>query len=1143
MLGEALSYMKLFRLALLLAVICIPSFGQMTTARLIGTVTDQSGAVISNATVTVKNTRTGQSRTVTTNGDGLYIIPSLVPSEYDVKVTASGFADAEATGVTLAVGQELVKDIALPVAGSSTSVMVDAGQIIALDTSSARIGANVASREIEDLPINGRQVSQLYLLAPGATNVGSGNFGEIRFSGRAVEQNVLRLDGVEATALISAVPGNLNGEANSIFRLQQSLEAIQEFRVDSNSYPAEMGTGTGGQISFVTKSGGNMFHGSAFEYVRNDFFDARNTFNRRNTANNSPKFRLNQFGGSVGGPIIKDKLFFFGVYEGLRQYWNVASTGNTISNYTISRIPVNSPIRNLVAAYPLDPNPIAIEQPGVTFTDGTVNGATGRELVSVSRAVPYSLTENFAAARFDYHINDKYSVYARFNRDQGTANSTQDPAGGLTQNKYIPQNAVIALNQVLSGSMFNETKIGLNYVKTRVNGVSGASPNADLSASLFSIANAVKPGGLVTTSSSFTGRGAPYTGWSISPIDNFSIIKGNHNLKFGFESRIIKIYNDQLGGTQYTFNSVTNFVNNTPDQTAFNGDLSALSPFSGLSGVAQMRQNYYIGYAQDEWKLKPTLTLSYGVRYEYFQPLHEVNDKYVFFDMTSGTLYSSGRVSAFPKYNKSWFGSSTKNFGPRVGLTWAPASLHNNTVVRLGAGIFYGPGQTEDQVQPEANDRVGRTLTGAAGAYPVNTTALLAGFDANNLSGFQPRAYAPYYHLPERIATYTFSIQQQLPGQMQLMVGYVGSQGRNLFLRSITNRIVSVNTNASTGAGSAVREFGSRYGEIDYKTSGGTDHYHALQSTLQRRFKQGLSLGMQYTWAKELGTTSGSNEASTAQNPYDFRMEYGRGNFDIRHSLNVSVLYDLPVGRGKAVDFGTLGNAVAGGWQMGGIVNFRSGLPIDVLATRPDIAYVGTPVSGSYAGNVYSAPVLDSSCPGYTNGTTTVNAGVCTTAVVNVPGGGNTRNIRRVNLVAGVNPYTNVGKQLLNPAAFTLPAPGSFGTLRRNGLNGPSMAQLDMTLEKTFALTERVKFNFKAEAFNVFNHANYAVPGTIRFAQGIGTGGTKTSTNTISAGVQPGQAYSTGTAGSNWGTLTSTVGNQVGQGANRQIQLSGRINF
>ncbi|MGO4516312.1 carboxypeptidase regulatory-like domain-containing protein [Terriglobus sp. 2YAB30_2] len=1134
--------MKLIRLALLLAIFCIPSFGQMTTARLVGTVTDQSGAVIPNATVVVKNIRTGESRTVTTNDSGLYIIPSLVPSEYEVKVTASGFSDAESKGVVLAVGQELVKDISLPVAGSATSVLVDAGQLVALDTSSARIGANIASREIEDLPINGRQVSQLYLLAPGATNVGSGNFGEIRFSGRAVEQNILRLDGVEATAIIDAAPGNLNGEANSIFRLQQSLEAIQEFRVDSNSYPAEMGTGTGGQISFVTKSGSNAFHGSVFEYLRNDFFDARNTFNAVNVANNSPKFRLNQFGGSVGGPLIKDKLFFFGVYEGLRQYWNVASTGNTISNYTISRIPTNSPIRNVVGAYPLDRNPIAIEQPGATFTDGTVNGATGRELVSVSRAVPFSLTESFAAVRFDYHFNEKYSSYVRFNRDQGTANQTQDPALGLTQNKYVPQNGVIALNQVLSASMFNETKVGFNYAKTRVNGVSGPSPNADLSASLFSIANAVKPGGLVTTSSSFTGRGAPYTAWSISPIDNFSIVKGNHNLKFGFESRIIKIYNDQLGGTQYTFNSVSNFVNNVPDTTAFNGDLSAPSPFSGISGNAQMRQNYYIGYGQDEWKLRPTLTLAYGLRYEYFQPLHEVNDKYVFFDMTTATLYSSGRVAAFPKYNKSWFGSSTKNFGPRLGLTWAPAGLHNNTVVRVGAGIFFGPGQTEDQVQPEANDRVGRSFSNGAQPYPANTANLLSSFDANNLSGFQPRAYAPYYHLPERVATYTFSIQQQLPGQMQMMIGYVGSQGRNLFLRSITNRITSVTTNASTGAGTAVREFGSRYGEIDYKTSGGTNHYHSLQSTLQRRFRQGLSLGAQYTWAKELGTTSGSNEASTAQNPYDFNTEYGRGNFDIRHSMNATVLYDLPIGHGKSMDFGSIGNAVVGGWQIGGIVNFRSGLPVDVLITRPDIAYVGTPTSGTYAGKVYSSPVLSSSCPAYSSGTTSVNAGVCTTAVVNVPGGGNTRNIRRVNLVPGVNPYTNVGKQLLNPAAFTIPTPGTFGSLRRNSLNGASLAQLDMTLEKTFAITERVKVDFKAEGFNILNHPNYAVPGTIRLAQGIPTGG-NAATTTISNGVQPGQAYSTGTAGSNFGTFTSTVGNQVGQGANRQLQLSGRINF
>jgi hypothetical protein len=339
--------------------------------------------------------------------------------------------------------------------------------------------------------------------------------------------------------------------------------------------------------------------------------------------------------------------------------------------------------------------------------------------------------------------------------------------------------------------------------------------------------------------------------------------------------------------------------------------------------------------------------------------------------------------------------------------------------------------------------------------------------------------------------------------------------GRNLFLRSITNLITGVTTNPTTGVGSATRQFGGRFAEIDYKTSGGTDMYNALQTSLQRRFARGLSLGAQYTWAKELGTSSGSNEATTAQNPYDFRTEYGRGTFDIRNSLNATVLYHLPFGKGKAYSLSGPMDLIAGGWQLGGIVNFRSGVPIDVLITRADLAYVGKPGT-SVAGQVFSSPVV-------TGGV------VQTTAVVNVPGGGNSRNIRRPDLVPGVNPYLKTGRQFLNPAAFATPAPGTFGNSRRNDYSGPNLAQLDMTLSKSFRATERLSFEFRADTYNVLNHPNYANPGTVRV----------TATGTA---PQPGVPFSLTNVGS-FGQLTSTVGNQVGIGANRQVQLALRASF
>jgi len=981
----------------LLALVCQCANAQSTTGRLTGVVKDQSGAVLPNAQIVITDVRTGALRIIQTNTDGLYVGVSLPPSQYNISATAPSFAVSEVRNVALSVGQQVQHDFVLSPAGTQTVVTVDAGSNSMIDTSSISIGANVGNREIQNLPINGRQISQLYLLIPGATNAGSGTFDNIRFSGRAVEENIMRLDGIEATSIISASPGNLNGELTSLFRLQQSLEAVQEFRVDSSVYPAEMGTGTGGQISFITRSGSNQFHGSIFEYARNNYFDARNTFNLKSNTSSNTSFHLNQFGGSLGGPIIKDKFFGFGNYEGLRQHWAAPYRQGTLSNYAKSLVPTSSAVYPLLAAYPADPFPISSESGSAVLSQTVTTVGTN------------TLDEDFGALRLDYHINDKFQMYARYNRDQGNSAQIQDASLSIFGQGEVSQNGVLSLNQIWSPSLLNETKFGFNGIWTRVKGLPGSSPNADISKARIAIAGLTNVGSLISLSSSFNGVGAPYTGNSMSYIDNLSILKGGHSFKVGVEIRPLQLYNNQIGGTTYTYNSIQRFIVNTPDQIQFFGDLSDPSPFTGVNGNAQVKQAYYIGYAQDSWKFKPNLTLTYGLRYEYYSPLHEVRNKNVFFDMAAGTIY--------PKYTGNWYNSSLANLGPRLGVTWSPKLGAGHTVIRAGGGMFYGPGQTEDQIQPEANDRVTRTFTSGK-VYPINpTTDVYQGYDINSPTlGYQPRAYDPHYKLPERITSYSLSIQQELPGGFQAMVGYVGSSGRNLFLRGITNLITSVTTNPTTGAGTAVRQFGGRFAEVDFKTSGGTDQYHALQSTLQRRFNHGLSMGLQYTWARELGTSSGSNEAATSQIPYGygpaaFHAEYGRGTFDIRHSMNATALYELPIGHGKAYSLNGVADAIAGGWQLGGTLNFRGGVPIDVLITRPDIAYIGN-AGTAIAGQVFASPV--------------VTAGVVqTTAVNNTPGGGNSRNVRRPNIVPGVSPYIKSGQQWLNTADFSPPARGT----------------------------------------------------------------------------------------------------------------------
>ena len=296
----------------------LPAIGYAQTdqGKFTGTVHDSSGAFVAGAAVSVKNERTGEERSQTTSDGGVFLIASLKPSVYTVRAAKDGFAPIEYTGMPIAVGQELRLDFEFKPAGVQETVTV-VGQSPVLDLSSARMGVNVSERDVVNLPVNGRQMSQLMLQAPGSQNAGTGTWQDIRFSGRAVEQNAIRYDGIEGSAIIDAAPGNLNGEVATPFKLQASLENVQEFRVESSAYPAEFGTGSGGQVSVITKSGSNAVRGSAFEYLRSDKLDAPNFFDTRAGLPKS-LLKQNQFGGSAGGPIARDRAFFFGSYEGYR---------------------------------------------------------------------------------------------------------------------------------------------------------------------------------------------------------------------------------------------------------------------------------------------------------------------------------------------------------------------------------------------------------------------------------------------------------------------------------------------------------------------------------------------------------------------------------------------------------------------------------------------------------------------------------------------------------------------------------------------------------------------------------------------------------------------------------------------------------
>ena len=332
-------------------------------------------------------------------------------------------------------------------------------------------------------------------------------------------------------------------------------------------------------------------------------------------------------------------------------------------------------------------------------------------------------------------------------------------------------------------------------------------------------------------------------------IDTLSVIRGAHSLKFGAEYRAIRLQRDSFAGTTYTFNSITDLLSNTPSSIAFNADLGAPSPWTGgRSGPRHLQDWYLVGYGQDEWRLSKQVTLNYGMRYEYYAPMRERDNREVLFNTVTGQLDTPG--------SRDWYQTSSLAFAPRLGLSYSPEKLAGKTVFRMGGGFFYGPGQPEDLIQPAESDRVSRTLS--SGAFPIVPADIISGYDINSTSlKFQPRAYAPGYKVPERIMSYTASLQQELPGGAVLSVAYVGSLGRNLFLRSVANKITGVATNATTGAAIVTREFGDRFAEIDYKTSGGNDHYHSMQTTINRRFSKGLTFGLQHTWGRSIGNSPG----------------------------------------------------------------------------------------------------------------------------------------------------------------------------------------------------------------------------------------------------------------------------------------------
>ncbi len=840
---------------------------QTDHAVLTGTVSDASGAAVANAEVTVSSASTGLTRKAVTTAAGSYTISALPIGTYTASIAAPGFANTEVEPFELQVGQTRTLDAKLAVTGVQSKVEVRADA--PLVQSSAAVGGVIAGEQIQNLPVNGRNWAGLMALVPGAIDSGVGDQKSVRFAGRATDDNNYRIDGVDATGIQN------QGQRTST-RLQISTEAIAEFRATSALYTAETGGSAGGQVEVVSKTGSNAVHGSVFEFLRNDIFDAR-SFDSRSTT--LPPFRLNQFGGSVGGAILRNKSFFFLNYEGFRQVLGQTLTGVVPSPaYRAAALQKSPALKPILDAYPVGTASTA--DPNVYTRFGN-----GRQTAS----------EDAGLFRVDHRFSEKTTAFVRFNMDSGVADSPLGGNGFLSDRlgtTIKPYNAIASVQRVFSSNAINDVKVGFNRSDFLTRNES-VLPFAVTVPSFSTLNNSIQK---IAVSNSY------------SFLDNAAFVRGRHTLKAGVEIRRVQINQSATATPDLTvaYAGAADFANNVVSSAVLN----AAVPITGL------RKTSAFGYVQDEFKLRPNLILNLGLRYEFFNVFHEVNAHAVVFDPKSC-------AAGFCPVGSDFYFPDLGDFAPRVSVAWSPEAMKGKTVIRSGYGIYYGEAQLGDLNAPVNNIATRQALTNATTpglSFPVD------GFLAAATNSLTPRGL-DRHRKNQNVQSWGLSVQQEVWRDNVIEVGYLGTKGTHLFTRSDVNAV-----NPATGT----RQFPA-LGLVDYKTSDSNSTFHALQLSLRRNFSRGFLVSANYQWAHSINDGAvGGGEALAAENINCRACERGSSDQDIRQVFTASAVWDLPVGRGHTFFRSTGGflGTLLSGWELSGLGTARTGRPVNILVTR-----------------------------------------------------------------------------------------------------------------------------------------------------------------------------------------------------------------
>jgi hypothetical protein len=964
---------RLLAVLALVSMAVLPLAAQVDRATLNGTVSDASGAVIPGAKVEAVAPATGLRRTTTTGPFGAYNIPGLPIGAYNLTVSQQGFKTVQFQGVQLAVGQVRTLDVQLDVGQLASQIEV-AAQAVAVNRQSAEIGGVVGSNQVRSIPLNGRNWADLMNLQPGAIDAGSGGGGDqrnIRFSGRSRDDNNYTFDGIDNS-------GVQEQAQKSDTRLGVSLDAVAEFRVNSAVYTAESGAGGGGQINVVSKAGSNAFHGSGFEFFRNDKMNARGPFGPATL----PAFQMNQFGGNLGGPIVKNKSFFFANYEAIRQ---------TTSNNPLGYVPSASFKQRVLAASPALAPIMNAYPAGTTPT-------TNPDIETLRPVLTNTIREDSGMFRFDQRFSDNTTMFVRYNNDD-LLKLTPNAMGANQRLAIRPSNLVLQLLHIFSPMLINETKVGMNRSGYH-NGNVGPAP-------------VTVTGTNLSTGLSFdqlTGNTLDIeigTTWNY--VDNLTIMRGRHTWKLGAEVRRIWLNNSStaLPVTTYTYTSSQNLLNNVADSIGLNLAL----------GVGGNRRTFWMGFAQDEIKARPNLSLTLGVRYEFYSVMHEVLGRSAVFDVEG----CGGQCPAGTPY----YSPDRNNFAPRVGLAWAPARFKGKTTIRAGFGVYYGANQNDDFSDPHEATAARYALSsadvknlGVANlSFPITPFLSLMKDQGLSPKTIDRNRHDLYYE------NWDFDIQQQLPRSFLFQVAYTGSEGHGLFFSRSVNRIDPVTGKRPLAA----------FGQFGKKSNDANNNYNALQVSATRPFTHGFLWQTRYAWSHGIADGSnGAGEQIAVENAACRACDRSSTTYDVRHNLSLNGVYQLPFGTGRRFLHSGLAGRLIGGWDLSGLASARTGLPVNITVSRS------------------AANMLD----------------------------GNASN-QRPDLVPGVSMIPAGGQtitQWWNIAAFAVPAKNTWGTAGRFLGRAPGYYEMDAALEKKFSIREHSSANFRAEAFNLLNHHIWGSP-------------------------------------------------------------------